>query len=441
MTVEPAARERHESLDRVIGKAGFGALTLNGVIGAGIFAVPAAAAAHAGGLSPWLFAVCAVLIFPVVAAFSSAASFVRSTGGPIVYVSRAFGPFAGFQIGWLFWVARVTAFGANVVLMVSYAGWFWPALDGGWPRHVAVVGLTLLMTTLNAVGVRSGMTALFVLTLLKLAPLALVILFGLPRLDVPLLLDAGTAAPGSLGEIVLVLLYAYVGFENAVVPAGEGRNPRRDLPLALLFTTILVTGLYFLIQWTSVSVAPDLGSSERPLAAVADALMGPFGAALLALGAVFSIGGNLLAAMFGAPRLTYALALDGLLPAWFGRVHPRFHTPVNSIAFYGVVGVVLALSGSFVVLAVMSTVVRILVYASVIVSLPRLRRTSTDEARAFHLPGGMVLPVIALVICGYLVLHASVASWIATGGFALLGTALYVLERRWSAGRSIDGNP
>lgn len=430
MTAEPVARERRESLDRVIGKAGFGALALNGVIGAGIFAVPATAAAHAGGLSPWLFAVCAVLVFPVVASLSSAASFVRSTGGPIVYVSRAFGPFAGFQIGWLFWVARVTAFAANVVLMVSYAGWFWPALDGGWPRHAAVVALTVFMTTLNAVGVRSGMTALFVLTALKLSPLALVILFGFPNLDVPLLFDTGTAASGSLGEIVLVLLYAYVGFENAVVPAGEGRNPRRDLPLALLFTTILVTGLYFLIQWTSVSVVPDLGSSERPLADVADAVMGSAGAALLALGAVFSIGGNLLAAMFGAPRLTYALALDGLLPKWFGRVHPRFHTPVNSIVFFGAVSVGLALSGSFVVLAVMSTVVRILVYASLIVSLPRLRRTATDETRAFHLPGGMVVPVIALAICGYLVVHAKAASWIATGGFALLGTALYLLERR-----------
>lgn len=362
---------------------------------------------------------------------------MRSTGGPVVYVTRAFGPFAGFQIGWLFWVARVTALGANAVLMVGYAAWFWPALDGGWSRNLAVAASILLMTTLNVVGVRSGMVALFVLTALKLAPLLLVILVGLPQLDVRSLLGATGGMSGSPGETILVLLYAYVGFENAVVPAGEGRNPRRDLPLALLFTTAAITGVYFMIQWAAVSAVPDLGSSGRPLADVADALMGPVGAAFLSLGAVFSIGGNLLAAMLGAPRLTYALALDGLLPRWFGRVHPRYHTPANSIAFYGLVGLVLALSGSFVVLAVMSTVVRLLVYASVIVSLPRLRRRSTDEDRAFHLPGGMAVPLVALAVCGYLVLHASLASWLATGAFALVGTALYALERWWASRRSI----
>ena len=414
------------SLNRDIGQLGFAAIALNGVIGAGIFALPAVAAAKSGNFSPWLFLICAILIMTVVLSFARAASFFRDTGGPIQYAGLAFGPFAGFQTGWLTYVGRLAALAANVSLMVTYAGWFWAPLGSGLVHQLAIALMFVVLAVFNVVGVRQSMSVVFLFSALKLVPLLLLILMGLVHIQPEILLQAELPVTGTLGETILVLLYAFVGFESAVVPAGEARNPRRDIPRAITITVLIITGVYFLIQLISVSVLPELANSRTPLADVAKVLMGAGGAALLTFGAIFSIGGNCSASMLSAPRMTYALARLGSLPGWFGKVHPRFRTPVNSIVFYAVLGLVLAISGSFIWLAVVSTLARLLSYILGIAALPVLERKMETSEDQFRLRGGYFVPALGLLLCGWLVTFAAMTAWLTTAIFFVLGSILYL---------------
>lgn len=417
-------------LKREIGKLGFGAIALNGTIGAGIFALPAIAVERAGLFSPWIYVACGMLIMAIVFVFARVASFFRDTGGPVTYATRAFGPFAGFQAGWLLTLSRAAAFAANAHLMVTYAGWFWsPLTDGAW--HMTAVGLVcVVLTAINLVGVKQGMAAIFALTVLKLLPLVLLVFLGISQTNPEIFTGAEIPQLSSLGETMLIIFYAFVGFESAVIPAGEARNPRRDIPMALVHTILAITVFYFLIQVVTISVAPDIAGSKTPLADIAMVLMGAVGAAILTLGAVFSISGNLTSSMLSAPRMLYAMGQLGSLPAWFGQIHPRFHTPANAILFYSGFAIVLALSGGFVWLAVMSTVVRLMVYVMCIATLPLLQRKMGEHEGQFRLYGGMLVPVVALVVSIWLMTHASMKSWLATAVFMLVGSVLYLATRR-----------
>jgi amino acid transporter len=242
----------------------------------------------------------------------------------------------------------------------------------------------------------------------------------------------------SLGETALILFYAFVGFESALVPAGEARSPRRDIPLALVKTVLAIAVFYFFIQVVTISVAPDIGDSKTPLADVALILMGSVGATILTLGAVLSITGNLTSSMLSAPRMIYVMGHDGSLPGWFGAVHERFRTPANAILSYGIFSVLLALSGGFVWLAVMSTAVRLLVYIMCIISLPVLHRKLDEYEGQFSLPGGMVIPLLALLLSLWLMTHVSLQSWMATGGFFVVGGIFYFFTgRKKIAGKSV----
>jgi len=435
MNGNPAAEP---GLRKEISHLGYGAISLNSVVGAGIFALPAVAASAAGLFSPWLFVFCGLLIMTVVLSLARAASFFSQTGGPLAYTGHAFGAFAGFQVGWLFTLARVAALSANTNLLVTYLGWFWSPLTGGVARQVVIAGIILLLTVVNVVGVRQGMLVVFVLSALKLLPLGLLVLTGIGHANPDIFLAAGLPPFGGFGETLLVLLYAFVGFESTVVPAGEGRNPRRDIPRALVQSVFAVSVLYVLIQVVVISVDPGIGSSSRPLIDVAEILMGPAGAMMMAAGAVFSITGNLSSMMVSAPRMLYAMGHSRVLPPWFGRVHSRFGTPVNAVLFMSVLGLALALSGSFIWLAAMSTVVRLLVYAVSIAALPRLNRSTDDTDGRFELPGGYAIPLLALLLIGWLVTQAPAQSWIVAGIFMALGSVFYVANR-WSGARSLPG--
>jgi amino acid transporter len=420
-------------LKKEIGQLGFGAIALNGTIGAGIFALPAIAIERAGLFSPWIYVFCGLLIMLIVLVFARVASYFSVTGGPVTYATRAFGPFIGFQAGWLLTLSRAAAFAANAHLMVTYAGWFWPPLvDGAW-HTAAVISICAVLTAINVIGVKQGLMAVFALTLLKLLPLVLLVILGISQTNPQIFTGADIPPFASLGETTLIIFYTFVGFETAVVPAGEARNAKRDIPLALVRTILGITIFYFLIQVVTVSVAPEISGSKTPLADVAMILMGTFGATILTLGAVFSISGNLTSAMLSAPRMVYAMSHLGSLPAWFGVVHPRYHTPANSIIFYGLFAILLALSGGFVWLAAMSTVVRMLVYVMCIGTLPVLHRKLGEYDGQFRLPGGMAIPALALLLSLWLMSHAAIDSWLATGGFMILGSLLYLITRQKTA--------
>lgn len=412
-------------LKRELTQLGYAAITLNGVIGGGLFALPALAAASAGSFSPWLFLLAGALFMTIVQCFARLSALFPQTGGPSVYVAAVFGPWFGFQTGWLLYLGRVTATAANANLLLTYLAWFRPEFALAPLRTLGLIVVIAGLTLANYRGLRQGMALLWLLTALKLVPLALLLLLGLRHLSPALLIQAELPPLLTVGETVLLLFYAFVGFESGAINAGEGRQPQRDIPRALLRTVLLTALLYFLIQWLAVSALPGLASSAQPLAALAEIVLGPWGAALIAFTAIASIFGNLASAVMTAPRMSFALARDRCLPGWLAEIHPRFATPGHSILAFGALGLVLAVSNTFVYLAIMSTLVRLVGYALCAASLPVLAR------RRAALPWTAWLsPLSALGLCVGLMGFAAAPAWWLLLGFVLIGSLLLGWTRR-----------
>ena len=420
-----------EILPRSLGVWGIWLLAVNGLIGAGIFGLPSGAARLTGEYSPLIYVLCALLVLPIVLCFAELASYFRGTGGPIRYSTEAFGFFVGFQTGWLFYISRVVSFAANSVLLVDNIGYFWAGATVGTGRLVLLALMCGGLTLINVIGSVRAMRSLAMLTAVKMAVLLLLVSAGIGYLGADLLprFDSAMPTAGDFGAAALLLIYAFSGFESAVIPAGESRNPSRDMPLALLLALGVVALLYVLIQMVSMATVPEIATSTSPLLDSASALIGPAGAIILMFGVLASVGGNLVGAMFSTPRVAYALSLDGSLPRWFGAVHPKFLTPANSIIFYGLLAFLLAVFGSFIWLVATVVLSRLLMYTLTCAAVPQLRQRYSTT-RGFVLPGGYLMPSLGIAACGWLTFHVSRDSFILTALSIIVGSALYALARR-----------
>ncbi|MCM8556344.1 APC family permease [Sphingomicrobium sediminis] len=409
---------------RDMGTLGVAFLTINGLIGAGIFGLPEILHDAVGSFAPWLLLIGGALVMSIVICFAELTKLTDRSGGPQRFVADAFGRFPGFQIGWTFYSARMLSQAANVTVMIAYAAAIWPAIGDGWAYSAAIIVTLGAMTILNIVGLKRVVAVLGTMTFLKLAPLVILIIVGL----------AGAAAPGpvvlpqfsAIEGIALAALYAFVGFENATIPAGETRDPRRAMPRALTLSLALVTLIYFALQW-AYSLSPIAGTGpDAPVVELARLFGGDTGAILIAATIVMSVLANMTAGHTSASRMTPALADDGLLPAWFGKVS-RWGTPANSIAFFGVGAIAFALSGTFVVLAAISTLARLVAYIASIAALPRLRQAAGRPALN---PTIMIAAPIGLVLSIWATMQTNQTHWLTLGGFAAVGTILYFIARR-----------
>jgi amino acid transporter len=431
------AKPEHK-MPRHLGLFGLWLLVVNGLIGAGIFGLPGGAANLAGEYSPLIYLFCALLILPILLCMAELASYFRGSGGPVRYGTAAFGPFIGFQAGWLYYIARLVSFAANTVLLVDSIGYFWPAATSGIYRGLLLSVIIISLTLVNVVGSVRAMRSLALLTFVKFAVLLLLVIAGAGYLGGQILPTFNPATVFSSGQDIggatLLLIYAFVGFESVIVPAGEAKDPARDMPRALIFGLLLVTLLYIAIQLVSVAAVPNIAESNSPLLDVAASLFGSIGAAVLMLGVVASVAANLLGAIFSTPRASFALAEDGSLPAWFAAVQPRFLTPANSIVFFGVLALLLTLYGSFLWLAAATVVSRLLLYGLTCAAVPVLRPKLANTS-SFVLPLGYFIPLLGIAACVWLALQVSWSSVLATALFLLLGTALYVVAR-WQARRT-----
>lgn len=420
------------SLRRDIGFFGASFLVLNAMIGAGIFALPGKVAVNAGLLSPWLFLVVGILFLAVVLTFAELASYYEKTGGPVIYATEAFGPLAGFSTGWVIYLARMTAFAANANVMATYLGSASDFFAGDMARGVIISIVTIGLTWANVLGVRDGVRTMGVFTILKVTPLILMVLLGFQYVTGSTLIPGAPFIVDELGGTTLLLIYAYVGFETIAVTAGETSQPRNTLPKALVGTVVGTGLLYFIIVLVFVSIITPEQYASATLVDVGRALAGPAGALAITLAAVFSIGGNLAGSMLAAPRLIFSLAENRLLPQWFGHVHAKYATPDRCILIMGGMALVLALTGSFVKLAVASSVARLLGYVVCIASLPAIRRNASEEQqkKAYKLKGGYSIPVIGLAICIWLLMQSKAESWIAVSILLAIGLAFYWIETR-----------
>jgi amino acid transporter len=419
----PTSSGDDSGLRRDIGFTGSAFLAFNGVIGASIFALPAKLQDQFGWFSPWLFPLFGLLVLIVALPFARTASHFPMSGGPVVYAA-VFGPAASFQAGWIYYVARVTALAANANVLVTYLATLWPPLALGAWRAAAIAAVVALLTAINVAGVKKAVRLLDALTLLKATPLIVMAIVGLVVAGGSIEAPAALPPLSEIEVAALLVLYAFVGFETSVVPAGETRDPQRTIPRALIATIVATAGLYFLVQLSYVAVMAPGEGGDAPLVGFGTKLAGPAGGLLLTAAAIFSLMGNINGGITSASRATYALGRDGLLPRWFGRVSDRFATPANSVLFMGLLIALLAVTGSFVWLAVVSTLARLIVYSLGIAALPKVERGSGRRRLVTW-----AMMAAGLAVCLWAALQSEWPSWRMLLILIAAGTILYLAAR------------
>ncbi|MCW0375903.1 APC family permease [Xanthomonas sacchari] len=411
-------------------------LSINDVIGSGIYLLPAATAALLGPLSLWAVLLAGVAVALLVLCYAQAASYFDEPGGSYLYAREAFGRFAGFEIGWMIWLTRISSAAALSNGLADAVVRFWPAAAGGGARLAIVIGSLGLLTAINVIGVKSAARTGVALVIGKLVPLLLFVAIGVFYVDWSWAFSGKTPDPrdvGNLGEAALLLLFAYAGFENIPAAAGEYRNPRRDVPFALITMIVTVTLIYAAVQVVAQGTLPNVAQSATPLADAASGFGGEALALILTVGATISILGTTSNTVMLGPRFLFALAKDGYGPAFLARVHPRFRTPAAAILLQGLLSLALALSGSFVQLALLSMVTRLFAYIGTAAAVLVLARRYRDRPGALRLPGGPLIPLAALLLALALLLSASWQNLAAAGVALLVGALFYRFPRKDAA--------
>jgi amino acid transporter len=391
-----------EKLIRGIGRWDLIALIVNGIIGAGIFGLPSKVYALIGSYSLLAFIACAVIIGLIVLCYAEVASRFTSTGGSYLYAREAFGPMVAFEVGWLYWIVRLATFAANCNLFTTYLGFFWPSATEPSIRIVVIGLVILVLTTVNVVGVRQSAKMTNAFTVGKLLPLLVFALAGLFFLHLENFSFNAVPQYSSFSSAVLLLIYAFVGFEVAVIPAGEVKDPQRNFPFALIFSLVVVALIYLVVQIVSIGTLPGLAASEKPLADAASNFIGPFGAAFIALGALISIMGNLNVSLLGSSRILFAMGEQNEVPRIFAKTHDTFKTPLISLVVNAVIIFVLTVEASFLSALAIATITRLLVYATTCASLPVFRKRSDVPHAKFLAPFGVVAAVLSLVLIAWL---------------------------------------
>jgi amino acid transporter len=403
------------------------AVTINGIIGAGIFGLPAKVFALIGSYSLIAFFACALVVTLIVLCFAEVGSRFDETGGPYLYAREAFGPTVAFEVGWLIWLARLTAFAANCNLLVSYLGFFWAPASSTVPRALIITGVVFSLTALNVFGVRQAAIASNLFTIGKLIPMLVFITAGLFFLNPHAFALGVRPSTGAFSQSVLLLIYAFTGFEMAAIPAGEIRNPQTHLPRALLISIAVVACVYILIQVVCIGTLPELAGSQKPLADAAQRFMGTTGAAIISAGAIISIAGNLNIVLLSGSRVPFAIAEQQQLPAIFATIHRRFFTPHVAIMVTAGVMLVLTLRSSFVAALTISAIARLVTYAVTCAALPVLRRRADVPTPAFKVHGGSIIAVAALVLAVWLLANSSLKEAVTAVIAAAVGIAIYLV--------------
>ncbi|WP_448213027.1 APC family permease [Colwellia sp. MEBiC06753] len=421
--------KKNNKLKRAIGQFGISALAINGLIGAGIYALPAGAAKLSGNFSPWAFLLCAGLMLLIVLCFAQLSKGFEQTGGPVVYAKQAFGDHISFQTTWLLYVGRLTALAANTNALVLYIGLFVPSVASGWLNGVSLLLILVVLLLINLYATDKSMLFINTITVFKLLPLLLFIMIGLSYFDADKVFTFDSSQIHDLDAALLLLVYAYIGFEGAVVPAGESKEPKKLIAKALLSTIVFTALIYFLIQSVTISVLDNAANHQAPIADAASIMIGSIGGIIITIAAIVSISGNLLSVVFTAPRMTYALAEQGNLPAWFSGINRQTLVPQNSIVFFVVFAAILAISGSFIWLAVISSLARLIGYFIAIASLLKFH-SRLQQQNAWVLPLGKLIPLLALMVCIWLATTASSGVWLTTLLFCGVGSVMFYASKQ-----------
>lgn len=389
-TTQPSAPR----LVRAIGRWSLTAVVINSVIGSGIFGLPSAVAGLVGAWSPLAVLLAGSAIFIIVLCFAEVGSYFEDAGGPYLYTREAFGPATGFQVGWLHLWTRLLSTAAILNVLVSYLTLLLPAAGTSIGRSLTlIVGMTLV-TIANVAGVRQASWVVNVFTVAKLLPLLLLFILGSFNFR-PDVFTAQIVAVPNWTEAVLLLVFAYGGFESSVIAASETLNPKRDTAFALIVAMLIVTIVYCLVQLMVVGLLPQAAQNSAPVAAALGELLGATGLTIGSLAVVISAYGWLTGFALMTPRILFSMAERRELPALLGRVHPRFRTPYVAIIVNSSLALGLGLYSSFAQAATLSVITRLGIFGLTCASLLILR-TRADRTTGFRLPGGSVIALVGI---------------------------------------------
>jgi basic amino acid/polyamine antiporter, APA family len=418
------------TLRRELGRWDVTAIGVNQVIGSAVFVQPALLAALIGAWSPWLFAAVGILSMLIALSFAEVSSRFDATGGPYLYTRAAFGRFAAFEVGWMMWFTRATSWAAVINVLATSIGFYWPNVTSGWPRTILITAIIAGIAGINVRGIRQSSFVVNALTVGKIVPLIVFVTVGLFAIDPARLVPDRALTFAPVSSAVLLLIFAFGGYEIVPVTAGETRDPRRTVPFALIMTIVFVSVLMTLTQVVALGTLPELAQSKTPLADSAATFLGAAGAALITIGAVFSTSGNNMGQALSGSRNLFALAEQGDLPGFFGRVHPRYRTPVTAILITAGVALALALSGTFARLALVSAVSRLIVYVFTCASTLRLRQAryaNVVKPAVFVVPFGPVIPASAALIALATLAGARREQLVAGAVALLVGAVLFIV--------------
>jgi amino acid transporter len=421
------------TLRRELGRWDLTAIGVNQVIGSAIFLLPANVAKEVGAWGPLAFLAVGLASLLIALCFAEVGSRFERTGGPYLPARAAFGRFIGFEVGWMMWFTRVASQASVSNGLALALAFYWPGLAEGVPRMTLIAAVTLALMWINIRGIRQSSWVVNTLTVGKLLPLFLFIVAGIWFIAPSRFTDLPAVTVGQAASAALLLVFAYGGYEVTGVPAGEASNPRRDVPFAFVMTIITVTLVMTLTSVVATGVLADVAATQTPLADGAAVFMGAAGALLISVGSAVSMTGNNMGQVLTGSRTIFALAENGDLPRWFARVHPQHQTPSNAIFFTTAVALMLALTGSFVTLAAVSAVARLVMYLAVCTATLVLRRRAPNAEMGpaqFTAPFGPVVPVLASVVSLSILAGASLQQLLA-GSYALLaGGVLFLIANR-----------
>jgi APA family basic amino acid/polyamine antiporter len=415
-------------LVRTIGRWTLTALMVNSIIGVSIFRLPSLLAERVGAYSPLSCLAAGLGILIVAGCIAEVSSRYEETGGLYLYARDALGRFAGLLVAWLTWLTRIAAPAAAANLFCTYAAQFFPYLASRRGELVVLAVLIGQLAVFNYVGVKTGKLVSNFFTAVKVGFLLLFVVAGLFALIVRPEIRVSPAWPVTSAknwfDAMLLLVYAYGGFEGALSVGGESTNPKRDTPIALLTALALIAVIYTAVQVVMLKTLPDAAASVRPLADASQRFLGTAGAVAIGLAALVSAYGYLSANLLHAPRLTFALAEGGDFPAFLGAIHPRYRTPHVSIVMYAVLVFVFAALGTFQWNAVLSAVSRLAVYGAMALAVPVLRSRRDGKAR-FLLP-------FPYFFAGFGLLFSAVLLTQMHGGeLAIVGTTCAIALLNW----------
>ena len=440
-TITAQAKHTDEQLVRGIGIPALSANIVSSTIGAGIFVIPATVAQGLGPAAPLAFVCCAIAMILFVTCFAIAGSRVSLTGGLYAYVEVAFGKYVGFLAGVLYFLTALGAVAGVVNVLANSIALVVPFLGGPVMRIVVMFVVYGVLVFINIRGVREGAGAVTVITIAKLLPLLLFIVVGIFFIHPAHL--AFTAWPGSkpLGDAVILLIFAFVGIEVALIPSGEVKNPARTVPRSAYLALVITTTIYILIQLVAQgTLGAELAThKDAPLAEAAATFLGQLGRTILLAGATISAFGFVTSDILSSPRMIFAFGRDGSLPAWFAHVHPRYRTPDVAIITYASLALALSVTGTFERLAVLSNVAVLLMYLLCCAACWLLvQRDVRADGRPFNFPGMQIVPAFAIVTIIWILAHATAREFMITAVVLLVASAFYLITSTFRSTEAPD---